>query len=306
MSSGASRLSRLTISAMASAIAVPGTTVSSDEIAGVPDRGAEHAVVEEPDVVVEADPVAVADQRRLGEAQLHHLDGRIDEHPAVDRDERRDQNAPQPASRCVCSSASGPAFPMKTGRRRHQAPAVIVSTQATSRASSAAFISATAVAGIHFAVDGGGEGVAGRVEQRRCDAGEHRLGIVDHVGRQHGVGRLRLHRLVLGQCRSPPCWPGCGRRSPRTGELSSIHLMTSSTAACFSGVAGLADIVRDREGSASPNRCTACRRRPAARWRPIRSSLPCACEVGHRRDFPDAVDHASPTSPEVKSATVAG
>ena len=134
---------RLTISAMPSAAAVPGTTVSSDEIGGVPDGGPEHPVARTSRVVVvEADPVARPDQRRIGEAQPHHLDGRVDEQPAVDRDEGRNQHhrdeylgapALQHRSRRLAGKAR-PTAPLT-------APAGVSRRERYLRASSAAFIS---------------------------------------------------------------------------------------------------------------------------------------------------------------------
>ena len=56
------------------------------------DRAAEHRVVVKPQVVVETDPLTLADQRRVGEGDAEHLHRRIDERQQVDRQEGGDQH----------------------------------------------------------------------------------------------------------------------------------------------------------------------------------------------------------------------
>ncbi len=67
------------------------------EIAGVQHRLPEQVVAHQAEVIGPADPLALADQRGVGEAQRHHLVGRVDEQDQVGDHEGPDEGQRGPA-----------------------------------------------------------------------------------------------------------------------------------------------------------------------------------------------------------------
>ena len=149
-------------------------------------------------IVGEADPFPFADQRRIGEAELHHLDRRVEKHPSVDGNEGRhqrqgDQDFGASALQHSARPASRKMADAELPRRRPD-----LSTEHYSSASSAAFISATASAGSASPFTAAVKALPAASNIGPATPANFDLRVVDHVRRQHRIGRVRLHRLVFG------------------------------------------------------------------------------------------------------------
>ena len=99
------------------------------EVDRVPDRRRKQPVRGEPEIIVEPYPLARPDQRSVGEAELHHLDGRIDEEYRVDDDERRHQNGrgQRFAARAFDHRDDEPRSPRPAPARRQTGPERVAS-----------------------------------------------------------------------------------------------------------------------------------------------------------------------------------